>query len=136
MKPAAAPNGSPWPASAAYIERYERLNTNGLSSVKVDNSRNQTDAFVKLVSVDASRPLPVRVFFIPRGGSFTADDVRAGTYDIRYQDLDTGELLRSESFGLAERTTLGGVEYSTVTITLYKIRNGNISTYPLAAADF
>ena len=63
-------------------------------------------------------------------------DVTTGNYDIRYRDLDTGRLSRSEPFNLKEVETHDGIEYSNYTITLYKIRNGNMKTYNLPESEF
>jgi len=102
IRPITAPNGQPWPTSAAYVKGYKRLHTNGLSTVKVDNSRNDSDVFVKLVSLDGAMAYPVRQFYIPSFGNFTLNKVTAGSYDIRYRDLGNGGLSRSEAFYLEE----------------------------------
>ncbi|AOI42831.1 hypothetical protein [Burkholderia oklahomensis] len=92
--------------------------------------------FVKLVSLDGPNAFPVRVFFIPAHGSFTLDSVTAGSYDIRYQDLNTGGRSRSEQFSLEEIPTNDGTQYSNMTMTLYKVANGNMHTYDLSADEF
>jgi hypothetical protein len=135
-KPSTAPNGTPWPAAAGYVTGFKRLHTNGLSNVTVDNGRNDSDVFVKLVSLDGPEAYPVRQFFIPAYGKFTVNKVRAGSYDVRYRDLDTGALSRSERFTLEEVQDLDGSRYSSVTMTLYKVQNGNMQTYGLAESEF
>lgn len=136
VKPVAAPNGEPWPGSAGYVEGYEQLHTNGLSTVTVDNSRNDSDVFVKLVSLDGAQAYPVRQFYIPAFGSFTVKQVTAGSYDIRYRDLSSGGLSRSEAITLSEVHTNEGTQFSNVTMTLYKVKNGNMKTYGLSEAEF
>ena len=136
VKPRNAPNGRPWPTTAAYVSGYPRLNQDGLSTVTIDNSQNNADVFAKLVSIDGEQSYPVRQFFIPAYGRFTMKDVTTGNYDIRYRDLDTGRLSRSEPFNLKEVETHDGIEYSNYTITLYKIRNGNMKTYNLPESEF
>lgn len=135
-RPETAPNGSPWPARAGYVKGYQRLHTDGLSSVTVDNSRNDSDVFVKLVSLDESQAFPVRNFFIPAYGTFTVSRVRAGSYDVRYRDLSTGALSRSQAFELEETPMQGGTQYSRLTMTLYKVQHGNMQTYRLSEAEF
>lgn len=135
-KPNAVPNGQPWPASAGYVKGYKRLHTGGLSTVKVDNSKNDSDVFVKLVSLDSAQAYPVRQFYIPAFSSFTLNKVTAGSYDIRYRDLDNGGLSRSEAFDLKEIQSYDGVQYSNITMTLYKVKNGNMQTYGLSEAEF
>lgn len=45
-RPAKAPNGQPWPNTSDYIKGYDQLNSIGLSTVTVDNSKNDSDVFV------------------------------------------------------------------------------------------
>ena len=122
--------------TASYINGFEKLHTNGLSEVTVDNSRNDSDVFVKLVSIDGPNAYPVRTFFIPAYGSFTLNKVRAGNYDIRYKDLGNGGLSRSDPFNLEEIRTYDGTQYSTMTMTLYKVKHGNMKTYGLSEDEF
>lgn len=131
-----APNGNPWPISAGYIDGYQRLNTGGLSTVTIDNSQNDSDVFVKLVSLDSEKAYPVRQFFIPALGRFTLKDITAGSYDIRYRDLNTGMLSRSESFNLEEISSTDGTQFTNYTMTLYKVQNGNLQTFDLSESEF
>lgn len=136
VRPTTAPNGQAWPTAAGYVSGYLRLNNDGLSAVTVDNSQNDSDVFVKLVSLDRSQAYPVRTFFIPARGSYTLKEVTAGNYDVRYRDLTTGRLLRSEAFELEEIPTYNGTQFSELTMTLYKVRDGNMRTYSLSEAEF
>ena len=43
FRPVSAPNGQPWPASAGYVPGYQRLHADGLSTVRIDNSQNDSD---------------------------------------------------------------------------------------------
>lgn len=136
VRPAVAPNGQPWPVAAGYVKGYKQLHTNGLSTVMVDNSRNDSEVFVKLVSLDSAQAYPVRQFYIPAFGSFILKQVTAGSYDIRYRDLNSGGLSRSEAITVSEVHTDEGAQYSNVTMTLYKVKNGNMKTYGLSEAEF
>ncbi len=131
-----APNGQPWPVSAGYVGGYQRLHADGLSTVTVDNSQNDSDAFVKLVSLDGAKAYPVRQFYIPAFGRFTLKKVTAGSYDIRYRDLRSGGLSRSEAFNLEETPANNGTQYSIMTMTLYKVQHGNMKTYGLSETEF
>jgi hypothetical protein len=62
--------------------------------------------------------------------------VTAGSYDIRYRDLGSGGLARSESFRLKEEQTNDGTRYSNFTMTLYKVRDGNMNTFGLSEEEF
>jgi hypothetical protein len=136
IRPATAPNGLPWPTLPSYVRGFPRANSGGLSTVTIDNGRNDSDVFVKLVSLDGPFARPAGVLFIPAHGHFTVENLIAGSYDVRYENLDTGLLSRSEPFTLQEIKTYDGTQYSTITLTLYKVRNGNMQTYPLAKDEF
>lgn len=136
VKPTAAPNGEPWPEVAGYVQGYKKLHTDGLSSVTVDNSQNDSDVFVKVVSLDGKTAYPIRQFYIPGHGSFTVNKVRAGSYDMRYRDLDSGGLSRSEPFTLEQVDEYEGTRFSRITMTLYKVSDGNMQTYGLSEAEF
>lgn len=135
-RPATAPNGVAWPTNAGYISGFKRHNTNGRSKVTVDNTGNDSDVFVKLVSLDSEKAYPARIFYIPSRGSFTVGRLSPGTYDVRYRDLDSGHLSRSEQFTLTEEEVDGGLQYSNMTLTLFKVLNGNMQTYGLAEDEF
>jgi len=136
IRPAVAPNGNPWPQTAAYVTGYPQLHREGLSSVTIDNSRNDSDVFVKLVSLDGPKAYPVRQFYIPAHGSFSLIKVKAGSYDIRYRDLGNGALSRSEAFELTETPTSNGTQFSNITMTLYKVQHGNMQTHRLSETEF
>lgn len=136
VRPSTAPNGQPWPASAGYIDGYEKLNANGLSSITVDNTQNDSDVFLKLFTLDGQLPHAVRHFFIPAHASFTINKVEAGNYDVRYQDLTSGSLSRTEQFQIEETDSGYGVEFSNLTLTIYKVQNGNMETYGLNPSEF
>lgn len=135
-RPLSAPNGEAWPATAGYVEGYNKLHIDGLSSVTVDNTQNDSDVFVKLVSLEGAEAYPIRQFYIPAYSKFTVNKVNAGSYDVRYRDLNNGGLSRSESFNLEETEIDGGTQFSNYTMTLYKVRNGNMQTYGLSEAEF
>jgi hypothetical protein len=135
-RPAAAPNGVPWPVTAAYVSGYPRANASGLSKVTVDNSQNDSDVFAKLVSVDGANAYPARTFYIPAHSRFTVENIAVGSYDIRYRDLRTGGLARTELFNLEQTRVYNGTQFSETTLTLYKVRDGSRQTYGLAEDEF
>ncbi|MCE9685797.1 J domain-containing protein [Shewanella sp. AS16] len=136
VSPTTAPNGEPWPIGANYVHGYHRTNADGLSTVTVDNSRNNADVFVKLVSLDGPQAFPVRIFFIPAHGRFTLSKVTAGSYDIRYRDLSSGQLSRTEAFNLEEISSYDSTQYSNITMTLYEVLHGNMHIYGLSETEF
>lgn len=133
---AEAPNGNPWPQSAGYVPGYPRLRTAGHSSVTIDNSSNSADVFVKLVKISSDKTQPIRQIYIPKYGTFEVGSVSPGTYDVRYMDLGDGSLARSESFVLKETEEDSGISFNNITMTLYKVANGNMKTYPLSPTEF
>lgn len=135
-RPKTAPNGAPWPKVASYVSGFKQLSKGGYSRVTIDNTRNDSDVFVKLVDIGGPEAFPVRVFFIPKGGKFTVPDIKVGRYDVRYRDLDTGGIAKSEQFQVEENRTYNGVEYTDMTMTLYKVRNGNMQTYSIPESEF
>jgi hypothetical protein len=135
-RPALAPNGEPWPAMAGYVGGYAQLNEGGLSSVTIDNTRNDSDVFAKLVSLEGAEAYPARQIFIPAYGQFTLEGVTAGRYDVRYRDLVTGGLSRSEDFTLEEIATADGTQYTELSMTLYKVQQGNMQTFGLREDEF
>ena len=135
-RPSTAPNGEPWPASSDYIAGYQQRNTNGLSQVVLDNSKNSADAFVKIVSVSESEPKTVRNIFLQANDRFTVNNLRAGNYEIHYQNLDSGTLMRSDVFALEEAAISSGTRYSTVTLSLRSRPDESMNTFSLAPEEF
>ncbi|TVQ05871.1 MAG: J domain-containing protein [Leptolyngbya sp. DLM2.Bin27] len=136
VRPIAADNGVPFPFISSYIDGYLIQATGGYSNVIIDNSQNSSDVFVKLFSLDADPPTPVRVFFIRADEKFTIEDIKAGNYDIRYRDLDSGALARTDPFDLREIETLEGIEFSEVTLTLYEVYGGNMRMHSISENEF
>jgi hypothetical protein len=134
--PATAPNGNAWSKNAAYIKGYPVKNTNGLSQLTIDNSQNDSDVFVKVYAWAGNEETAVRHIFIPAHQRFTANKLTQGRYDVRYRHLSSGSLALSEEFNLEEKPIAGGREYTVMTITLYKIANGNMQTFDLSEDKF
>jgi len=140
VRPTADPKGYAWPSVAQLLLHYPRLNVGGHSKVTVDNSQSDSDVFIKLVSLSGPQAYPVRTAFIPARASLTLDTLTAGNYDIRYRDLDDGSLMRTEAFDITERKMHDergtGVEFTTLSFSLYKVRDGNAQSFPLAESEF
>jgi hypothetical protein len=135
-RPTNADNGSLLPTQTGYVDGYERALMNGYSTVTVDNSKNDEDVLVKLYVLNMGPPTAARVFLIRAKEQFTVGKLNPGKYDVRYQNLDTGGRARTESFELKETNTAEGIRYSRITLTLYKVANGNMQTYPLSETEF
>ena len=116
---------------------YPKKFTDGYSTILIDNGQNGSDVFVKIVAEPAQgKAFPIRQIFIPAHGSFVAKNVRAGTYDLRYEDLDTGDKEGTPPFPLTETLVPGGVEYSKEELTLYPTPDGSMQMHPLSDDEF
>jgi hypothetical protein len=124
-RPATAPNLSPWPQKSDYIVGYPRLNVFGLASVTADNSGGQGDLFIKLIDRDRKPMTAVRVFFLKAKDKLVLDRVKPGHYDLRYLNLDTGQIYRSAMFRVSLEETPGGEHYMGWVIGLYGRLDGN-----------
>lgn len=121
IRPTLTPKGDPWPERSGYLPGYPVLRTDGLSMLTVDNTRNKSDVFLKLVSTDTARPLPVRTSYVRSGTSFTMENIAPGNYDVRYRSLDTGEIFKSERFELKEIQEATGTSFAKNILTLYSV---------------
>ncbi|MBE9158847.1 hypothetical protein IQ265_18690 [Nodosilinea sp. LEGE 06152] len=136
VRSAVADNGSPFPSTSNYINGYSQEFTDGYSSVTIDNSKNDSDVFVKLFSLDTLSPTPVRVFFVRAKDVFTVENIRAGNFEVRYRDLNSGSLLRTDAFNLEEVPTQRGIQFSRLTLALYKVSSSNVQMNTISEEDF
>ena len=135
-RPATAPNGRPWPANSGYLAGYSVLASDGLSKLTIDNTSNMGEYYLKLVELDSGKFKDVRHVFIRAGSSFTMRHLKAGRYNVKYWELDSGDTTRSQSFELEEMHESDGVKFSNAKITLYKVQNGTFETFPLPREQF
>jgi hypothetical protein len=136
VRPKVAPNGKPWPKVAGYLDGEPQTKAAGHSEITIDNGQNDADVFVKLVALSGDVARPARQVFIPANGKFTMKRIDAGLYDIRYEDLMTGSRSRSDGMTLTETADARGIRYSVMTLTLQRVRNGNMAIHDLAAEEF
>jgi hypothetical protein len=59
-----------------------------------------------------------------------------GSYDLRYRNLRSGDLQRSQLFEAEDVKTSSGLQHSTVTLPLYTSQNGNMQTFALSESEF
>lgn len=130
------PYGDPWPSKAAYLRKSNRSNTRGYCKVIIDNSQNDSPIHGKFVWLTKPSDVTVREYYIPAHSKFTMKKIKPEVYDIRYISLIDGNKIRTEPFKLEEIRNNSGVEYSVFVITLYKVPNGNLHTYPITNEDF
>jgi hypothetical protein len=136
-RPANAPNGSAWPTAPGYVLGYPRLAVRGDADVIVDNSGGRNDLFVKLVRLDSTQATAVRVVIVHAGSKFPLNRVAPGRYDLRYMNMDTGRIRRSDEFEVTSKKRAdGGVEYMGWTVGLYETLEGNTFHDDITEAEF
>ena len=118
-----------------YDDTKPILNADGLCELTVDNSRNNMPVYVRIWDIKDN--VPVRAFYISQGDKFTADNLSPGWYQVRYIELYDNDFpstgAKSENFELEQTNTYNGIQYSQMTLTLYKVRNGNTYTSSIPA---
>ena len=88
------------------------------------------------MSTDGPKRVVARVFFIPAFGQFVAQKLTKGNYLIEYQDLNSGRNYRGDAFSLEETRMSDRIQYSTESLTLYKVANGNTELAEIDDAEF
>jgi hypothetical protein len=83
-----APNGQPWPERSSYVEGYPLGNQGEQLQLLVDNSANGSPVFVKVFDLETRSP--VRHLYLLAHDSMTIDQLKAGRYELRYQNIDVG----------------------------------------------
>jgi hypothetical protein len=138
VRPTTAENGQPFPATSGYIKKYPLKANDGYSSLTIKNDENDSDVYVKVFDLNKrSKAKPVRYFFVRARESFTAEKITPGKYDVRYRDLNSGATTKTQEFQLKEtKEQDGSINYSNMTMTLYKVANGNMQTEPIDEESF
>jgi hypothetical protein len=128
--------GYPFINTTGYIKGYQVKAKTGLSTVTVDNSQGNFDVFVKLFKLSSERPQTVRAFFVKQGQEFTVENVTRGTYDVRYRNLSTCKLFRTEKFKVKQDKKSNRIEFSRIELTIYKVVTGNTRHASIQEDDF
>jgi hypothetical protein len=136
VRPTTAENGQPFPATSGYIKKYPLKANDGYSSLTIKNDENDSDVYVKVFDLNKSKAKPVRYFFVRARESFTAEKITPGKYDVRYRDLNSGSMTKTPEFQFTETKEDGSIKYSDMTMTLYKVANGNMHTEPIEEEAF
>jgi hypothetical protein len=137
VRPSLAPSGRLWPLTSSYLNPYPAVIADDLSSLTVDNGHNGSDVLVKLFDRRSQRPSAVRVFFLRAYEPFKVENIQAGAYDIRFQDLDSGVISKSQPFNVDQiQEPDGSWQYTVMTLTLYVVSKGNTRFETISPADF
>ncbi len=74
--------------------------------------------------------------FVENGESFTAAAVTHGAYRLRYRYIDSADTFEAaDTFDLTKTLTETGTRFSRVTVTLYKVANGNMTVKKVHASE-
>ena len=97
----------------------------GLSSFTVDNSQGDQDVVVRLYR-DGKLPA-VRSFLVKKEDTYTSGKITAGNYVMRHRLIGSDKTYEAdEVFRLAETRIDGGIQYSRMRVTMFKVENGNL----------
>lgn len=135
-KPTNAPNGKPWPTESGYIEGYPRLNVGGGASIIADNTGGTADLMLKLIDRERTPMTAVRIVFVKAKSQFQMNRVKSGQYDVRYLNLDSGRIRKSQTFEVTLKTTEKGQEYMGWRVGLFDTLSGNSHHEDIGASDF
>lgn len=122
------------PESTGYLPGNPIANDSGLSSFTVDNSRNDGGALVRLYR-SGSR-VASRTFYVRAADTFSAERLDPGTYMMRYRADDSSDVYEAGPFDLEQSQTSYETTASQVSVTLYKVSHGNLSTRRVAPELF
>jgi len=131
-----SPSGKPWPSAASYLRGLPQRATGGLSKLTIDNTDGGSNVYVKLCRASSTQCDGLRHVYIPRGSSFSINGIAPGTYDVRYRDLNSGRIAKSEPMALRQIEEEGGTKYSVIRLTLYTVTDGNTTFAPLTEEQF
>lgn len=132
----ATKEGYRFPSTTGYIKGYQIKAKTGRSTLTVDNSQGNFDAFIKLFTLSSERPQTIRAFLVKQGQEFKVENVTRGTYDVRYRNLSTCDLFRTPKFKLKEEKTSTGTKITEQTFIIRPITGGNIKSIRIQENDF
>ncbi len=135
-RPATAPNGAEWPMIANYVRGYPQEATKGESRITLDNTENGDDVFVKLIALRGGRAWQVRTCFLPASTAFSLMKLEPGDYELRYQNLSTGEMRATNIFPLKETREPLGIKYTTLRLPLFKRGMEDVLSREINAGEF
>lgn len=122
-----------------YLKGERQSFSNGLSTFKIDNTDGSHDAEVRLYIGGKQ----IRSMFVRVGTAFTAEKLASGTYKMRYKMNINGQdraFQAKDDFVLSqtETETDNGIStrFSRMTVTLYKVKDGNMQTEEIPVASF
>ncbi len=83
-----APNDEPWPAQSGYLKGFPIGNKGTETKINIDNTQNGSPVMVKVYDLD--RGSNVRHAYVLPRESLLIDELAAGKYEVRYQNVEAG----------------------------------------------
>ena len=118
-----------------YLKGQAQLATGGLSNFTVDNQQGSGDAIARIY-LNGDKP-SVRSMYVKQGETFTAKSLMPGTYVFRYRFIGSEDTYESDNpFALVQTKTEAGTRYSNITVTLFRVRDGNMQTRKVDSSKF
>jgi hypothetical protein len=136
VRPETAPNGAAWPMIANYVQGYPQEATAGESRVTLDSTESSDDVFVKLIALKGGRAWQVRTCFLPASSAFTLMKLSPGDYELRYQNLASGEVRATDIFRLQETRGPLGIKYTTLRLMLFKADGADVNSREIRQEEF
>jgi TPR repeat protein len=118
-----------------YLGEEQQIFEVGRSTFTVDNSDGAASAEVRLYRGNKR----IRSFFVQVGSTFTADKLPPGIYRFRYKINMNGKMTvfeAKEDFVLAETPVENGIRSSKMSVTLFKVPNGNLRMAEVSPDNF
>ena len=118
-----------------YVKGAHQQPSAGLSTFTVDNQRGGGDAIARIY-LNGAKPA-ARSIYVKAGEKFTARALPPGNYVFRYRFVGSTKTYEADRlFPLEEITTVDGTRYSNVTVTLFKVSDGNLQTSEVSDDKF
>ena len=107
----------------------------GLSKFTVNNTNGVADATARIY-LNGTKPA-ARSMYIKSGEKFTASQLPPGSYIFRYRFIGSPKTYEADQiFSLTEVSTETGTTYSNFTVTLFTVRDGNMSVKEVPSDKF
>jgi hypothetical protein len=136
VRPAMAPNGIAFPETSSYLAGYQVGKNDGNTSLVVNNAKNESDVYLKLVSIDGNNSSTVRHVFVKAKTEFTLENLSTGKYEIQYLDLVAGLAGKSELFSVDQAKTDLGIKTTTLSVNLKTAVDGVLKVQNISVEEF
>lgn len=118
-----------------YLNGAPRLATGGISTFTVDNRQGDKDAVARIYLNGGKRA--VRSVYVKQGEVFKMVSLSPGTYVFRYRFIGSEDTFEADrNFSLLQSETETGIRYSNINVTLFSVRDGNMSTKKVDPSKF